>query len=336
MHLPVYTHPTLTVLVDDSATFLRSLSFQLDPILPTLAFHDVQAAQRWLGREREPQRVPLQVNFDMQNLPADQCNVAIDLERIYRICEQRQRFATPSVVVVDYSMPQMNGLEFCAAIGHLPCKKILFTGAADEKIAVQAFNRGLIDRYIQKSDPHAPEQLEQQIRQLQNAYFDDREETLRDLVLLHHYHFLADAAAVSLIAGLRTRLGIVEHYVFPNPSGILLLDQRGKASLLMIETAEGMFAQFEMARDSDAPPALLEALLAKRVLPFFHDPHGDGMYRPDIGDQWHRYCAAAQVCQGRQTYYWALFDLPAHYFQQAPYAYADFLVQRRALDFSSA
>jgi CheY-like chemotaxis protein len=77
--------------------------------------------------------VPLHVNFDMQNLPADQCNVALDLERIYRIAEQRQRFATPSVLVVDYSMPQMNGLEFCAAVAHLPCKKILFTGAADER-----------------------------------------------------------------------------------------------------------------------------------------------------------------------------------------------------------
>jgi len=336
MHLPVYAHPTLTVLVDDSSSFLRSLSFQLDPVLPTLAFDDTLAAQRWLSRERQPEHVPLQVNFYMQNLPADQCNVAIDLERIYRICEQRQRFATPSVVVVDYSMPQMNGLEFCAAIAHLPCKKILFTGAADEKIAVHAFNRGLIDRYIQKSDPHALDQLEQQIRTLQHAYFDDREETLRELVLLHHYHFLADPVVAVLIDGLRTRLGIVEHYVFPNPSGILLIDGHGKASLLMIETAEGMFAQYEIARDSDAPPALLEALLAKRILPCFHDPHGDSMYRPDIGDQWHRYCAAAQVCLGRQTYYWALFDLPAHYFQPPPYAYADFLCQRPMLDCASA
>ncbi|MFC0166647.1 two-component system response regulator [Pseudoduganella danionis] len=335
MHFPVYAHPTLTVLVDDSCSFLRSLSFQLDPILPTLAFDDALAAQRWLGRERLPERVPLQVNFDMQNLPADQCNVAIDLERIYRICEQPLRFETPSVVVVDYSMPQMNGLEFCAAIAHLPCKKILFTGAADEKIAVTAFNRGLIDRYIQKSDPQALDQLEQQIRTLQHAYFDDREETLRDLVLLHHYHFLTDPVLARLIDTLRVRLGIVEHYVFPNPSGILLIDQHGKTRLLMIETAEGMFAQFEIARDSDAPPALLEALLAKRVLPFFHDPHGDAMYRPDIGDQWHRYCAAAQVCEGRQTYYWALFDLPAHYFRQPPYAYATFLSQRRALECAS-
>ena len=32
MKLPVYAHPTMTVLVDDSDTFLHSLVFQLDPM----------------------------------------------------------------------------------------------------------------------------------------------------------------------------------------------------------------------------------------------------------------------------------------------------------------
>jgi CheY-like chemotaxis protein len=172
MYLPVYAHPTTTVLVDDSDSFLRSLSFQLDPMLANKTFHDTTEALHWLRNSAPESAVPLHVNFDMQNLPADQCNVALDLERIYRIAEQRQRFATPSVLVVDYSMPQMNGLEFCAAVAHLPCKKILFTGAADEKIAVSAFNRGLIDRYIKKSDDHALDILEMEVAALQESYFD--------------------------------------------------------------------------------------------------------------------------------------------------------------------
>ncbi|MES2075553.1 MAG: response regulator, partial [Pseudomonadota bacterium] len=141
MQLPVYSHPTLTVLVDDSDSFLRSMSFQLDPMLANKTFHDTSTALAWLRDSVRRDEVPLHVNFDTQNEAPDQCNVALDLERIYRISERPQRFATPSVLVVDYSMPQMNGLEFCQAVQHLPCKKILFTGAADEKIAVTAFNR---------------------------------------------------------------------------------------------------------------------------------------------------------------------------------------------------
>lgn len=332
MHLPVYSHPTLTVLVDDSDSFLRSLSFQLDPMLASQTFHDTTTALQWLRQGPPSGCVPLHVNFDMHNLPADQCNVALDLERIYRIGEQRQRFATPSVLVVDYSMPQMNGLEFCAAVEHLPCKKILFTGAADEKIAVSAFNRGLIDRYIKKSDDHALDILELEIAALQRDYFDTQSETLRELVLLHNYNFLGDPALARLVRELSARMGFVEHYIFPNPTGILFLDKHGKASLMMIETEQGMYAQYEIARDSDAPPSLMDALLERRVLPFFSDPDGDGMYSRRVGENWHRYCAAPQICQGRETYYWALFDLPAHYFDQRPYSYAEFLKERAALD----
>jgi CheY-like chemotaxis protein len=335
MHLPVYAHPTLTVLVDDSDSFLRSLSFQLDPIHASKTFHDTNGALQWLRHSARSGRAascaPLHMNFDTQNQPGDQFNVALDLESIYRIASQPQRFATPAVLVVDYSMPQMNGLEFCERVSDLPCKKILFTGAADEKIAVSAFNRGLIDRYIKKSDAQALDILELEIATLQRSYFADQSETLRDLVLLHNYHFLGDPVLAMQVQRLKQDLGFIEHYIFPNPTGILFLDKFGRTRLMMIETEEGMAAQYEMARDSDAPQSLLDALQERRVLPFFSDADGDGMYARRIGDNWHRYCAAPQVCVGRETYYWALFDLPSHYFHQQPCAYTQFLREQREL-----
>jgi hypothetical protein len=54
------------------------------------------------------------------------------------------------------------------------------------------------------------------------------------------------------------------------------------------------------------------------------------MYSRQVGDGWHRYCAAPQLCHGRETYYWALFDLPGHYFDKLPYAYAQFLKEHAA------
>jgi CheY-like chemotaxis protein len=330
MHLPVYAHPTLTILIDDSDPFLRSLSFQLDPMLANKTFHDTADALQWLRASTPDSVVPLHVNFDMQNLPADQCNVALDLERIYRIAEQGQRFAVPSVLVVDYSMPQMNGLEFCEAVADLPCKKILFTGAADEKIAVSAFNRGLIDRYIKKSDDHALDILEMEIATLQDNYFDQRSDTLREMVALHDYRFLCDPAFADVVRELKCTLGFVEHYIFPNPTGILFLDQHGKATLMMVETEQGMQAQYEVARDSDAPRSLLHALLERRVLTFFSDPFGDAMYTSRMSENWHRYSAAPRICAGQENYYWALFDLPHHYFAQRPVTYAQFLQSLQA------
>jgi CheY-like chemotaxis protein len=339
MSLAIYTHPTLTVLVDDSDSFLKSLSFQLDPRLASKTFHDTSNALGWLlqkSRNNELDELELQVNFDTQNLAPDHCNVAIDIEGIYRISGRPQRFLTPSVLVVDYSMPQMNGLEFCQAVKHLPCKKIMFTGAADEKIAVDAFNRGLIDRYIKKSEDGALDRLENEIQALQRAFFATQSDTFHDLLVLHHYHFLGDPAIAALVRTLMQAHGFVEYYIFPSPTGILFFDALGKARLMIVETATGMRAQYEMARDSEAPPSLLAALEECRVIPFFGGADSDGMYSKTYGDNWHRYCQAPQICQGKETYFWALFDLPAHYLQNPVFSYSEFLRLHRATETAPA
>jgi len=324
MKLPVYAHPTMTVLVDDSDTFLHSLVFQLDPMQASVCFHDPLAALEWFKHHASSGELPLQVDFDNPNQSAEQRNVAVDLERIYRIAGQRQRFAMPSVLVVDYSMPQMNGVAFCQAIQHLPCKKILFTGQADEKIAVDAFNRGLIDRYIKKSADDALDRLEEEVAALQKAYFAERSETLADLLALHDFAFLRCGALARVVGQLYREHGFVEHYVYPSPSGILFLNARGEAKLMVVETERGLNAQYEVARDSGAPPSLLQALQERRVLPFFPP---DGMYSDDVGQHWHRYCHTPQLCQGQETYYWALFDVEPGLLDIPVAPYADFLRQ---------
>ncbi|SFG58689.1 Response regulator receiver domain-containing protein [Duganella sp. CF458] len=324
MKLPVYAHPTMTVLVDDSDTFLHSLVFQLDPMQASVCFHDPLQALEWFKTNAQSSELPLQVDFDNPNQSAEQRNVAVDLEQIYRISGQRQRFSIPSVLVVDYSMPQMNGVAFCQAIQHLPCKKILFTGQADEKIAVDAFNRGLIDRYIKKSADDALDRLEEEVAALQKAFFQEQSETLLDMLVLHEFSFLRCGALAKVVQQLYQEHGFVEHYPFPSPSGILFFKADGSAQLMVVETQRGYESQVEMARDSGAPQSLVEALEEKRMLPFFPP---DGMYSDEVGQHWHRYCKAPQVCKGLETYYWALFEVDPALLDIQPTPYAEFLRQ---------
>ena len=55
-------------------------------------------------------------------------------------------------MVVDYSMPEVDGIQFLTSIRNANCMKILLTGIADEREAVAAFNAGLIDCYLKKTD----------------------------------------------------------------------------------------------------------------------------------------------------------------------------------------
>lgn len=316
MKLPLYAHPTLTVLVDDGSSFLKNLPLQDHA---RKVFHQADEALAWLTQSPRHARAPLRVQHD---LPA--CSVTVDVEGIFRVSSRRERFAVPAVLVADFYMPHMNGLDFCRALQYLPCKKILLVDAAEERMAIDAMNNGVIDRYVRKQDAEALPLLARQIAQMQQAWFLDQERVAHGLLAMHEYSFLQCAAVAEVVRQLYQRHGFVEHYIFPQPNGILLIDGAGAAQLMVVETEAGMRAQYEIARDSGAPRPLLQALEQRQVLPFFHHRGGDGMYDKAIGGSWQRYCREPQVCQGEQTYYWALFDLPASYLHEQPYTHAQY------------
>ena len=331
MPLPIYHHPSLTVLIDDSSSFLKSLSFQLDPSLASKAFDDTHTAIDWLRLHGDggSQGERLHASYDTYPSSRQECSVAIDIDDIHRISFQPSRFMTPSVLVVDYAMPQMNGVQLCEALRHLPCKKILFTGVADEKVAVDAFNRGLIDRYIKKSDDDALDRLEADIVALQREYFACRSDPLRDILKLHQYSFVGDQAFETLVESLMRQHGFIEHYLYSSPSGILMYDSDGKAQLMVVETEAGMQAHYEVACDNDAPDSLLAALRERCIVPWFRE--GDGMYSKDFAVRWYTHSAPSRVCHGAQTFYWALFPITPAELKEAASSFSSFLRERASI-----
>ncbi|UUZ47318.1 response regulator [Massilia sp. B-10] len=220
MPLPIYHHPSLTVLIDDSDSFLRSLSFQLDPALASKSFHDTRSAIDWLDQQRSeaPCSGALHASYDTYPNAHEECNIAFDIDQIHRISFRRQRFMTPSVLVVDYCMPQMNGVQVCEALRHLPCKKILFTGVADEKVAVDAFNRGLIDRYIKRATTMRSTGWKRKSWPCSANILWRARNRLHDMLTLHNYAFVSDQAFAQLVRDLVREHKIVEHYVYSSPA----------------------------------------------------------------------------------------------------------------------
>ena len=64
-----------------------------------------------------------------------------------------------SVVVTDYCMPEMNGIEFLTRVRQVAPEtvRVLLTGSADLNAAIQAVNQGNIFRFLTK--PCSPEEL---------------------------------------------------------------------------------------------------------------------------------------------------------------------------------
>ena len=105
----------------------------------------------------------------MKYLHRDDCDLFSSYEKIY----DDNRFAGISTVVLDYNM-STDGLELSKQIRR-NCsyiKIIMLTGEADENLAIEAFNEGLIDKFIRKSSTTFFNEIKRYICKFNIEFFD--------------------------------------------------------------------------------------------------------------------------------------------------------------------
>ncbi|MGD8430524.1 MAG: hypothetical protein PVH31_08950, partial [Ectothiorhodospiraceae bacterium] len=236
--------------------------------------------------------------------------VRVDLAALEEEVTNPNRFREVSVLVADYAMPEMNGLALCGALGDRPVKRILLTGVGDEKLAVSAFNDGLIDRFVLKSQPNVAEEVNRAIESLQQEYFNDVSKLIRQSLAGDEAPFLADPAFAAVFHELVSNESVAEYYFVAEPNGFLMLTPDGRAKRLVVLTEADMTVHWEIARDQHAPADLTRLLGDRARIPYFW--RSGGYYRPELSD-WEQYLYPPRVVDGAQRYYLALIDDPPAY-----------------------
>lgn len=301
-----YWFPTTAVLVDDDPNFLANFSLQLDDSLAYRAFKSARAAISFLDEaQRQPplyQRYCSLYRDGVGRTPGDRF-LRFDLSLLEREVQNPRRFGEVSVVLVDYDMPEMDGVEFCKRIDNPLIKKVLFTGAADEKIAVLAFNAGLIDRFIRKSQYRVGDLINRTIHELQYQYLRQTSQLLARAVDDEPAAYLADPAFAQFFAELRRREKFVEYYLASGTGGFVCVTAGGRIARLLVLTDSDIQAHLDVAADQGAPAELIALLERREAVPAF--PTGDGFYHADCGD-WRGFLHAPKVVEGKRPYYVAL------------------------------
>jgi CheY-like chemotaxis protein len=322
-----FAYPTTVAFVDDSAAFLSNLSLQLDPQLAFRMFSSPTQALRFLnGRPAQEQVAEPIFSPYLDRTEENDAHQVISMrvDAIRSLAHQPARFESVSVVVVDYDMPELNGMEFCRRIADPSVKKIVLTGKADERVAVRSFNEGLIDRFIRKHEIDAVETLNQAIRDMQDAYLDQAGASVRDALSVSEYAFLKDCTLAAHLNGIFERLGIVEHYLSYQPHGLLMFDGSGTAWLLVIHTDESLRGVREIAVEQGAPEGFLAELDSRRRLPYFWCTEG---YYPAQCVEWQPYMHPASVFTGERRYTYAIVKKPAGLALDTVVPYDSFLRQ---------
>jgi CheY-like chemotaxis protein len=275
--IPYCFHPSTTIFVDDDIHFLKSLSLQLSTHSACLTFQNPFEALEYV---RQYKNTEFTERCIVHNTHADEDEpeIKIDLKQIYKEVFNPNRFSEVTIALVDYSMPGMNGVEFCRQIKNSEIKKIMLTGEADHNIAVQAFNEGIIDRFIMKGSPDMIKEVNKAVRDMQLEYYINQSKLLN--VALENNQvaapsFLNDPEFSKLFYQIINENNITEFYLLENAGNFLLIDSKGKVNWLIVCDEDKMKNFYDFAKNEhDQEPVedsanIVKAIAKREKIPFF-------------------------------------------------------------------
>jgi len=309
--LPFY-HPTSIVALDDDPLFLESFAFHFgdDFICSTftqpeqaLVFFDECSRYQTFSETFFTSETGLLDSVGGN--PGDQL-IKMDGTLLAKLMGDASRFQQISVLVVDYAMPGMNGVEVCRHLKGHPARKILLTGKAGEETAVKAFNEGVIDCFLMKQMADLPRVLEQEIRQLQRKYFTELTAPIQMALSFQSRNLANHAGFNNHFLKLFEARGVVEYYHHATPSGIMMISDDGEVMFLVVQDGETLRSAVEIAIDQNAPGELINLLESRTIVPLF--PGSEHAYQTRFAETWRNHVWPAQVIPGEPELYLSLIS----------------------------
>ena len=311
--MPVCFYPTTVIAVDDDQNLLDFVKLAVSGDFNCIAFSNPREALDYCVKYDRNQSSFTDLCISSEKNPTTEApNTTIKLKRIHKQIYNAKRFDEVSVILIDFSMPGMSGLELCKKITHLPCVTIMLTGEADESTAIEAFNKGLIDGFYRKSDATTTEKLLGLIQTKAFAYFQKRSTLISKNLLKAPGCYpacLGDSAFTPYLQKLMLEQDIMEYYLFNDDGYFLLVHGDGSLSWLVVKNDEEMDALAGFIEDihQQEPDEISEKLLnsLKKRTEIIFAATADQTNR-DI-EEWPAFCYPLEtVVLGSSSYYVAL------------------------------
>lgn len=213
------------------------------------------------------------------------------------------RYNEISVVVIDYDMPEMDGLSFCRNLKNPNIKKILLTGQVRTEDAITAFNDNVIDYYMTKSDENLVENLLKAIREMQTRYFIDISSYIKIRAIESNNSLFNDTKLSKYFSEVLNSYHISEYYFSTSPPRYRLKDNSGEQFTFLVYSRSDLNEQIRVIKEEAGPEWLLKSLKSGHYVPFFRT--GDGYYDQDVLAQESSLFLAEKI-NGNDTYFCAL------------------------------
>ena len=297
--LPCF-YPTTTIFIDDDTEFLELM-------IPALKlkknsykiFFDACQGMSYINEDTYAKNFSDRLKYDdsthLNNL------LGFRLESIIGETLNSSRYQQPSVLVIDYEMPGIDGLEVCKQIQNPFIKKIILTGVADEKMAIKAFNDGLIYQYIQKQDPLFIEQLQKALQKAQQDYFQDLLRTPLQIMRNSCLSIpLFKAAFIDYVENILKHHTMEEYYlVYPTGSFVMISQDSQLYSLITLD--EALFEEYPaLLSDESLTTETMKAIKKRELMPCYYDPFNANPFWNDLSSH---FCQPTVIQCDTETFY---------------------------------
>lgn len=247
MIFPIYRRAGSVVFLDDDPAYLDMLAEIMSEYWPVKTF--MQPSECINALQQEPPRWEADAWRQRAILDEWRAGKAL-IPQILRYWREdgTARFALHRVCVVDYSMPAMNGIQVLEELLNWLGGRVLLTGRADEQIAVNAFNRGLIHQFVPKQSSDIARRLTAVIQRLLDTPPEPHSQAWRATLSRDQLTLLSATEVGRKLAALAEEHRWVEHLVLGDPFGVLALDAAGQVSWLQLEPRDRLGELAELAR----------------------------------------------------------------------------------------
>lgn len=264
MSFPLSRHPGTIVFVDDESNFLQTIQSVF--------------SSKWILTFPSPEEfikhMQLHVSaytemLDVQRHSVDRVkrSGSVPLEVLRYWNQYPERFDHPQVVVIDYYMPSMNGLEALAECEGWNGRKILLTGADKESLIAGAFNEHRIDHFIPKQNSKLINLIKTGIQSMLAKTSDEDQAKWNAwyLSITSEQRLILQEPELQTV--LNEFVGTdYEHVVIGAPFGVLALGFNGGVKWLQLDKASDLDAVADEAKANGASQDEVSSIRHGRAL----------------------------------------------------------------------
>jgi CheY-like chemotaxis protein len=251
MQFPLYHRPNAFVFLDDDPGYLDMLAIVMPAHWCVRLYTHVDGCIDRIKQEHSLWEEDVWSHFQITE--GWRTGAALIPQILQYWQTNASRYGLTKVLIVDFSMPAMTGLDVLKMLPNWPSNRVLLTGKADEMVAVTAFNQGLIDQFVPKQHPDIGKHLTEVLAEQHASPMYFHESIWRNALKKEQFEVLRNTSVQQDLTRLVEQRGWVEYFVIPEPFGILAIDAQARAHWLQLEQTKDLAAAADLAQSTGQP-----------------------------------------------------------------------------------